>query len=156
MTDRTNTYDFVQLGEGLADHLIHAAEEQVSKAQLILDQTVSLADIIRTQVKAQAEQIEDMNARFRAFGEQMLAAHRQLEDAPAAAGLDSPAAGAAGDDRAAQPAGRGATTAAPADRRHPEGTAARHVPRQVAAGAQPAHGAGDHGSTGTRPNGSGL
>ena len=37
-----------------------------------------MADIIRTQVRAQAEQIGEMNVRFRAFGEQMLDAHRKL------------------------------------------------------------------------------
>jgi len=71
-------YDFVQLGEALADTLTRAAEEQVQRAQAILDQTKSMADIIRTQVKAQAEQIEEMNGRFKAFGEQMLDAHRKL------------------------------------------------------------------------------
>jgi hypothetical protein len=71
-------YDFVQLGEALADTLTRAAEEQVQRAQAILDQTKSMADIIRTQVKAQAEQIEEMNERFKAFGEQMLDAHRKL------------------------------------------------------------------------------
>lgn len=71
-------YDFVKLGEGLADSLIRAAQEQVDKAIQILDQTKSMAEIIRTQVKAQAKQIEEMNARFKQFGEQMLDAHRIL------------------------------------------------------------------------------
>jgi len=80
MTDRHAAgYDFVQLGETLAANLTRAAEEQVTKAQAILDQTKSMAEIIRNQVQAQAKQIEDMNVRFKAFGEQMLDAHRQLD-----------------------------------------------------------------------------
>lgn len=77
-------YDFVKLGEGLTSSLLRAAQEQVTKAQAILDQTQSLTDIIMTQVRAQAQQIEDMNGRFKAFGEQMLDAHRKLNgDLPA-------------------------------------------------------------------------
>jgi len=78
-------YDFVKLGEGLAKTLLNAAQDQVSRANQILEQTQSLADIIMTQVRAQAIQIEDMNARFKAFGEQMLVAHRVLNgNAPVA------------------------------------------------------------------------
>lgn len=74
-------YDFVQLGEGLAKTLLAAAEEQVAQAQTMLDQTKSLVEILRTQVAAQAEQIAAMNARFKAFGETMLDAHRKLNGA---------------------------------------------------------------------------
>ena len=49
-------YDFVQLGEGLAANLLQAAEDQVSKAQTMLDQTQALAKILRDQVHAQAQQ----------------------------------------------------------------------------------------------------
>lgn len=84
MNDHASGYDFVKLGEGLTQSLLKAAQEQVTKAQAILDQTQSLADIIMTQVRAQAQQIEDMNVRFKAFGEQMLDAHRKLNgDFPA-------------------------------------------------------------------------
>lgn len=83
ISDHATAYDFVQLGEGIAESMTRASEELVQRAQAILDQTNSMADIIRTQVRAQAEQIEDMNGRFRAFGEQMLDAHRKLNgDAP--------------------------------------------------------------------------
>lgn len=80
MQDQNNAknYDFVQLGEGLAKTLLAAAEEQVSHAQTMLDQTRSLAEILRSQVTAQAKQIEEMNARFKEFGESMLDAHRKL------------------------------------------------------------------------------
>jgi hypothetical protein len=81
ISDHSAAYDFVRLGEGLADSLTRAAEEHVTKAQQILDQTKSMAEIIRTQVRAQAKQIEAMNGRFKAFGEQMLDAHRKLNEA---------------------------------------------------------------------------
>jgi hypothetical protein len=71
-------YDFVRLGEGLADALVRAAEDHLSKAQAILDQSKSLAEIMLTQMRAQAQQIEEMNGRFKHFGEQMLDAHRVL------------------------------------------------------------------------------
>jgi hypothetical protein len=78
MNDDVSNYGFAELGERLAASLVTAAEDQVSRAQQILDQTRSMAEIIRTQVAAQTKQIEAMNARFRAFGEQMLDAHRML------------------------------------------------------------------------------
>ena len=78
ISDHATAYDFVQLGEGIAESMTRASEELVQRAQAILDQTNSMADIIRTQVRAQAAQIEEMNGRFRAFGEQMLDAHRKL------------------------------------------------------------------------------
>jgi hypothetical protein len=76
--DHAAGYDFVRLGEGLASSLMRAAEDQLDKAKAILDQTKSLAEILRTQVAAQVQQIEEMNGRFKAFGEQMLDAHRVL------------------------------------------------------------------------------
>jgi archaellum component FlaC len=76
--DHAAGYDFVRLGEGLASSLVRAAKDQVDKAQAILDQTESLAEILRDQVKAQTQQIEQMNERFKQFGEQMLDAHRVL------------------------------------------------------------------------------
>jgi hypothetical protein len=76
--DHAAGYDFVRLGEGLADALVRAAEDHLSKAQAILDQSKSLAEIMLTQMRAQAQQIEEMNGRFKHFGEQMLDAHRVL------------------------------------------------------------------------------
>lgn len=78
ISDHAIAYDFVQLGEKLADALVRAAEDQVQRAQAILDQTKSMADIIRTQVTAQANQIEEMTGRFKEFGSQMIDAHRKL------------------------------------------------------------------------------
>ena len=71
-------YEFVMLGENLSRLLLAAAEEQVARAMQALDQTKSLTEIIRNQVAAQAKEIEELNARFRAFGETMLDAHRKL------------------------------------------------------------------------------
>jgi hypothetical protein len=78
INDHAAAYDFVQLGEKLADALVRAAEDQVNKAQHILDQTKSMAEIVRTQVAAQAKQIEEMTERFKEFGTQMIDAHRKL------------------------------------------------------------------------------
>jgi hypothetical protein len=80
MTDDNHAagYDFVRLGEGLAKSLVRAAEDQLAKAQAILDQSNSLADIMLTQVRAQTAQIEEMNKRFTQCGEQMLDVHRML------------------------------------------------------------------------------
>jgi hypothetical protein len=89
MTDDNHAagYDFVRLGEGLAKSLVRAAEDQLAKAQAILDQSNSLADIMLTQVRAQTAQIEEMNKRFTQCGEQMLDVHRMLngDDRPSPA-----------------------------------------------------------------------
>jgi hypothetical protein len=82
ISDHAAAYDFVQLGEGLAKTLLAAAQEQVSKANQILDQAQSTADIILNEVRAQARRIEEMNDRYKAFGEQMLDAHRKLNGEP--------------------------------------------------------------------------
>jgi len=116
MTDSTITaYDFVELGEGLAETLTRAAEEQVERAVQILEQTKAMAEIIRTQVQAQATQIAEMNERFNAFGVHMLDAHRLLngEQVPAAGERD--AGGAADRGGAVSPI----TAAAPGDIPHP-------------------------------------
>ena len=78
ISDHAAAYDFVQLGEKLASSLVRAAEDQVHRAQAILDQTKSMAEIIRNQVAAQANQIEEMTVRFKEFGTQMIDAHRKL------------------------------------------------------------------------------
>jgi hypothetical protein len=84
MNDKHVAYDFVQLGKGLADTLMRAAEEQVTKAQTMMDQTKALVEIIINQVTAQAKANEDMNARFRQAGSIMLDAHRILNGNEAA------------------------------------------------------------------------
>jgi hypothetical protein len=80
------TDDLIKLGNGLADTLMRAAEEQVSKAQMLLDQTKALVEIIRNQVSAQAKQNDDMVARFKDVGERMLDIHRMLNGDPANSG----------------------------------------------------------------------
>ena len=79
--EHASGYDFVKLSEGMAKALLAAAQEQVSQADQILEQTQSIADVIVTQIRAQAKQIEERNVRLKAFGEQMLDAHRKLNEA---------------------------------------------------------------------------
>lgn len=66
------------LAKELTDKMIRDAEEQVAKAQMALDQTKALVEIINNQVAAHAKQNDDMVARFKRFGEFMLDAHRIL------------------------------------------------------------------------------
>jgi hypothetical protein len=64
--------------EELADTMIRAAEEQVAKAQLLLDQTKTLVDIMRNQVTAHAKQSDEMVTRFKDAGSRILEIHSML------------------------------------------------------------------------------
>ena len=71
-------YDFEHLGLKIAESLVHAAEQQVLEATSLLEETKSLAESIREQVKIQTAALEDLNGRLKRFGGQMLDAHRQF------------------------------------------------------------------------------
>jgi hypothetical protein len=64
--------------EELAENMIRAAEEQVTKAQQMLDQTKALVDIMRNQVTAHAKQSDEMVARFNDAAARMLEIHHML------------------------------------------------------------------------------
>jgi hypothetical protein len=71
-------YDFEKLGLGIAETLLKAAEAQVIEAQNLYEQTKALADHIRSQVAEQSQQLDDMNARLKTFGQRMLEAHQNF------------------------------------------------------------------------------
>ena len=71
-------YDFEHLGLRIAESLVHAAEQQVVEANSLLEETKTLAESIREQVKIQTAALTDLNGRLKTFGAQMLDAHRQF------------------------------------------------------------------------------
>jgi chromosome segregation ATPase len=102
-------YDFVHLGEEIADAMVKAAETQVEAAQAALEQTRDRAekltaamikvaeqqveeakktlekcrnpaDGLRAQIKTVDRELADLNDRLRAFGEKILEGHRQFNN----------------------------------------------------------------------------
>lgn len=71
-------YDFVRLGEEIAGALLQAAEEQVTQAQNMLEQTRAFADKIRADIAAKDAELADMNNRLRAFGVTIIDAHKRF------------------------------------------------------------------------------
>lgn len=79
-------YDFEHLGDKIAESLVLAAENQVTEANNLLEQTKALAESIRSQVKIQTDALENLNARLKLFGAQMLEAHRNFNGGHKVAG----------------------------------------------------------------------
>jgi hypothetical protein len=71
-------YDFEQLGGHLADVMASAADDMVSEAQQLAEQTRLLAADIRAQVNEHSKLLRDINTRLKLTGEQMLEAHRKF------------------------------------------------------------------------------
>ena len=75
---RDPVYDFEHLGSTLADSLTAAADELVDNARSLADDFQKLASEIRSQVSEQSQSLNDINARMKAAGEQVLEAQRQF------------------------------------------------------------------------------
>lgn len=75
-------YDFERLGDQIAASLLQAAEEQLTQAQNMLEQTKAFAEDVRARIKAKAHELADMNTRLKAFGGSILEAHRKFHGEP--------------------------------------------------------------------------
>jgi septation ring formation regulator EzrA len=71
-------YDFVSLGEKVADAMIEAAQEQVTAAQNKLEEIRAFADDIRQQIKAKDKELTEMTDRIKTLGERVLEANREF------------------------------------------------------------------------------
>ncbi len=74
-------HDFVSLSEQVAAAMVQAAEEQVAKAQEILNQTRKDADAFLTKVRDKDRELADMTDRIAALGEKVLEANREFHAA---------------------------------------------------------------------------
>jgi hypothetical protein len=73
--------DFVHLAEQVAAAMVQAAEEQVTKAQTILELTRKDAEALLAKVKDKDRELADMTNRIAALGEQVLEANRAFHAA---------------------------------------------------------------------------
>jgi DNA-binding ferritin-like protein len=73
--------DFVHLAEQVAQAMVQSAEEQVAKAQAMLETTRRDAEALLATVKSKDREIADMTNRIAALGEQVLEANRAFHAA---------------------------------------------------------------------------
>lgn len=78
LPDPTNSFDFVHLGEEIANRMVEAAEQQAKEAQHILEETRAFAQAIHDQVTRKATELVEMNARLKEAGQGILEAHRKF------------------------------------------------------------------------------
>jgi hypothetical protein len=71
------TYEFEDIAQQLIGVLRKSAEEQVTAAQKMLGDTKALTSEIEMQIKRHASLLDSMNARLKAFGAEILDAHKK-------------------------------------------------------------------------------
>jgi hypothetical protein len=71
-------YEFIAIGEQIAASLIKAADEQVEEAHALRDQVMQLAAGIREQLEVHAKDLDEIRARTKAFGLDVLEAHKKF------------------------------------------------------------------------------
>jgi hypothetical protein len=70
-------YGFVQISEQLIASLIKGAEDNVHEANALLDSIKILSEEIKKHVDDHAQMLDDATERTKAYGERVLAAHRE-------------------------------------------------------------------------------
>ena len=70
-------YTFVQISEQLIASLIKGAEDNVHEANALLDSIRILSEEIKKHVDDHAQMLDDATERTKAYGERVLAAHRE-------------------------------------------------------------------------------
>jgi hypothetical protein len=71
-------YDFVNLGEKVADSMVKAAEEQLTAAQNQLEEIKAWADNLKAGLREKDAELATMNEKLRMFGESIMSAHRSF------------------------------------------------------------------------------
>ncbi len=71
-------YDFVNLGEKVADSMVKAAEEQLTAAQNQLEEIKAWADNLKAGLREKDAELATMNDKLRMFGESIMSAHRNF------------------------------------------------------------------------------
>jgi hypothetical protein len=71
-------FAFTEIGEQIIASLMQAADDQVEAAQKLRAEVMELAENIGVALEQQARQLEAMDARTKAFGQDVLDAHRKF------------------------------------------------------------------------------
>ena len=71
-------YGFVELSRQLGASLIRGAEDNLAEANKLLDEVKVLVEEIQKHVDGQAKSLDEATARTRAYGERVLAAHKEF------------------------------------------------------------------------------
>ena len=72
-----NLYAFVSIADELGKSLVKGAEDNVHEANALLDSVKILVEEIHKHVDEHAKMLDDATARTKAYGESVLAAHRE-------------------------------------------------------------------------------
>jgi len=70
-------YGFVELSKQLGASLLKGAEDNVAEATKLLDEVKTLVEEIQKHVTEQAKALDNASARTKAYGERVLAAHKE-------------------------------------------------------------------------------
>ena len=70
-------YAFTEISEQLVASLIKGAEDNVHEANALLDSIRILSEEIKKHVDDHAQMLDDATARTKAYGERVLAAHKE-------------------------------------------------------------------------------
>jgi hypothetical protein len=73
-----NQYTFVAIAHELAASLTKGAEDNLHEATALLDSVKILVEEIKKHVKEHADMLDDAHARTVAYGESVLAAHKEF------------------------------------------------------------------------------
>jgi hypothetical protein len=79
--DQPARYDFVNLAQQVAAAMVQAAEEQVTQAQVTLEQTRKDAAELLDKVKSKDRELADMTTRIVGLGQTVLEANRKFHAA---------------------------------------------------------------------------
>jgi hypothetical protein len=71
-------FAFTEIGEQIIASLVKAADDQVKEAENLRVEVMQLATSISEQLKAQAEALAAMHERTKAFGQEVLDAHKKF------------------------------------------------------------------------------
>jgi hypothetical protein len=71
-------YAFTEIGEQIIASLVKAADDQVAEAEALRVQVMQLASEIGVQLEKQAKALAEMNERTKAFGLDVVEAHKKF------------------------------------------------------------------------------
>jgi hypothetical protein len=71
-------YDFVHLGEKIAESMVRAVEDQLTEVTNMLEQTKVFAQDMQQKITTKARELAETNERLKAYAETILEAHKQF------------------------------------------------------------------------------
>ena len=78
-SDATPTYDFVKLSEEIVVALVRAAENQVTEATNLLEQTKAFAESLHAQIEEKNRELVAKNNQLKVLGSDVLEAFRRYK-----------------------------------------------------------------------------